>query len=69
MEFNGIPSYANDYEFIVCCKDPKSETPDIYEFYSVETDGWMAEKIANQCKQKNLKPIIIHNVRIQGRRR
>ncbi len=57
-----IPSYANDYEFVVCFKSENNTL----EYWSVETRGWEAEKQCNLIREKGLEPIILHNVRIQG---
>lgn len=68
MDFKGIPSYANDYEFIVCYKG-ELDDPDTYYFYSISDNAHMAEKDCEEIRNSGLEPIIIHNVRIQGVRR
>lgn len=70
MEIKGIPSYASDYEFVICYKGEK-EDPDAYYFYSVSENGFKAEQDCEEIKNKDCgwTPIIIHNVRIQGVRR
>lgn len=68
MEIKGIPSYASEFEFIICYKG-EEEDPDSYYFYSVEENGWMAEQDCEELKADNFEPIVIHNVRIQGRKK
>lgn len=67
MEFKNIPSYASDYEFVICYKGEEKD-PDTYYFYAVATNGFTAEHICDEIRNNNCdwEPIIIHNVRIQG---
>lgn len=64
MIFN-IPSWAYDYEFIVCSLSYERTQAD---YWSVETNGWKAEEECEAIRKQGLEPIIIHNVRIQGKR-
>lgn len=70
MEFKGIPSYASEYEFVVCYKG-EEEDPDTYYFYTVSDNGFMAEKACDEIRNNGCgwEPAIIHNVRIQGKKR
>lgn len=65
MEFKGIPSYASEYEFVVCFKDEESE-PDTYYFYTAAESEFWAEQACKEVKESNCnwKPIVIHNVRM-----
>ena len=56
---NNMPSYAADYEFIVVTKND-----DELWFYGAYADGFKAEKVAS-----DIDGIIIHNVRIQGKKK
>ena len=60
MEFmlNNCPDYANDYEFVVA-----RLVDGDYWFWGAYSDGFKAEKVALEVDG-----IIIHNVRIQGKR-
>lgn len=64
MNFN-IPSYANDYEFVVCIKDDDFN----FSFYSVAENGFVAEKDCDAIRELGKEPVILHNVRIQGKKR
>lgn len=66
MDFKHIPSYASEYEFIVCYKE--EEDPDICYFYTVAEYGFMAELACKEIENNydKCEPLIIHNVRIQG---
>lgn len=59
MIIKNCPKEASDYEFIVAYKN-KNEI----EYFTHSTNGFEAEKTANSLKNG----IIIHNVRIQGKR-
>lgn len=67
MEFKGIPSYASEYEFVICYKG-EEEDPDTYYFYTIAESGFMAEQACKEIRESNCgwEPLIIHNVRIQG---
>ena len=66
MEIHYLPSFANDYEFIVCSKKKDSNE---YIYDSVFENGWNAEIRCKELREEGFEPIIIHNVRIQGRRK
>lgn len=70
MEFKGIPSYASEYEFVVCYKG-EEEDPDTYYFYTVSDNAYIAEKVCDEIRNNGCgwEPAIIHNVRIQGKKR
>lgn len=65
MKFD-YPSWAADYEFIVMVKNTDEDS---YTFWSVETNGFCAEIEAKNAESTGLDVIILHNVRIQGRRK
>lgn len=67
MDFKGIPSYASEYEFVICYKGEEDD-PDTYYFYTVSESGFWAEQACKEIRESNCdwEPIIIHNVRIQG---
>ncbi len=67
MDIKYIPSYASEYEFIICYLDLDSDEPDVYEFYTIADNGHFAEMACEECRSNGWEPIIIHNVRIQGR--
>lgn len=66
MEFKGIPSYAADFEFVVCYKGEETD-PDSYYFYSVADKDYIAERDCEEIRNSGWEPAILHNVRIQGR--
>ena len=66
MDFKGIPSYASEYEFVICYKG-EEEDPDTYYFYSISDNAHHAELDCEEIKSNGWEPIIIHNVRIQRR--
>lgn len=66
MEFEQLPSWASDYEFIVCYRDVNE---DLFKFYAVAEQGFHAEQLCSEIKSDTVETIIIHNVRIQGKRR
>lgn len=68
MEIKYIPSYASEFEFVICYKG-EEEDPDSYYFYTVAESGYFAEMACDECRSNGWEPIIIHNVRIQGRKR
>lgn len=67
MEFKGIPSYASEYEFVICYKGEEDD-PDTYYFYSIAERGCDAERDCDEIRNSGCgwEPLIIHNVRIQG---
>lgn len=58
MEIKNIPAYANDYEFIVA-----REVDGALWFYGAYADGFKADKVATEVGG-----VVVHNVRIQGKR-
>lgn len=66
MDFERLPSWASDYEFIVCYRNNKDE---LFKFYAVAEQGFHAEQLCSEIKSDTVETIIIHNVRIQGKRR
>lgn len=58
MEIKNMPTYANDYEFIVC-----REVDGALWFFGAYSDGFKADQVATE-----IGGIILHDVRIQGRR-
>lgn len=60
LKILGIPEEANDYEFIVV-----NQTDNGLVYVGHCEDGFTAERIADDYA----KPLIIHNVRIQGKRK
>lgn len=58
MEIKNMPVYANDYEFIVC-----REVDGALWFFGAYSDGFKADQVATE-----IGGIILHDVRIQGRR-
>ena len=67
MDFERLPSWASDYEFIICYRDVNKNEP--FKFYSVAEQGFYAEQLCSEIKSDTVETIIIHNVRIQGKRR
>lgn len=65
MNIGYLPSLAQDYEFIILAKFHT----DIYYFYSVAENGWYAEQLCKEIQNDGGEGVIIHNVRIQGRKR
>lgn len=65
MKFD-YPSWAEDYEFIVMVKNTDEDS---YSMWSVETSGFVAESAAKNAESTGLDVIILHNVKIQGRRK
>lgn len=53
-----MPEYANDYEFVVVRK-----IDDYFWFWGAYAEGYKAERIA-----RDIDGLIVHNVRIQGKR-
>lgn len=70
MEFKGIPSYASEWEFVICYKG-EEEDPDAYYFYTIADNGFMAEQACEEIRNSGCdwEPLIIHNVRIQGHKK
>ena len=62
-----VPSFASNYEYVVCYKNPDDE--DILEYWSVETNGFQAERQCKLIEKQGLEPVYFHNVRIQGMRK
>lgn len=62
MEIKYLPSFVENYEFIVAVTNGS----DNYEYYGVYTIEWQAEVDATRYKKEHPeeKAIIIHNVRI-----
>ena len=65
MKFD-YPSWAADYEFIVMVKNTDEDS---YTMWAVETNGFCAENEAKKAESTGLDVIILHNVKIQGRRK
>lgn len=65
MKFD-YPSWAADYEFIIMVKNTDEDS---YSMWSVETNGFVAENEAKKAESTGLDVIILHNVRIHGRRK
>lgn len=65
MKFD-YPSWAEDYEFIVMVKNTDEDS---YSMWSVETNGFVAESAAKDAESTGLDVMVLHNVRIQGRRK
>lgn len=59
MELKNVPAWAHDYEFMVCEK-----TENCYSFHSAHVNAWEAEQECHRIENG----IIVHNVRIQGKR-
>jgi hypothetical protein len=59
MNLINAPEYANDYEFVVA-----RQIDDDLWFWGAYTDGFKAEQVALE-----IGGIIVHNLRIQGKRR
>ena len=59
LKINNCPSYAYDYEFIVV-----REVDNEYWFYGAYEDGFKADIVCSK-----ISGIVVHNVRIQGKRR
>ena len=55
-----MPEYANDYEFVVVRK-----IDDYFWFWGAYADGFKAEQVALEIGDG----LIVHNVRIQGKRK
>lgn len=65
MKFD-YPSWAEDYEFIVMVKNTDEDS---YTMWSVETNGFVAESAAKDAESTGLDVMVLHNVKIQGRRK
>lgn len=65
MKFD-YPSWAKDYEFIIMVKNTDE---DCYSMWSVETNDFVAENEAKKAESRGLDVIILHNVKIHGRRK
>ena len=63
---NNIPEEAFDYEFIVCFKDEKKKK-DFLFYFSYTVDAFEAERTCLSLYNMGVEPIILHNVRIQGK--
>lgn len=58
LTIKNLPEYANDYEFVVVRK-----IDDYFWFWGAYAEGYKAERIA-----RDIDGLIVHNVRIQGKR-
>jgi len=67
VDFEHLPSWASDYEFIICYRDVNKD--ELFKFYAVAEQGFHAEQLCSEIKSDTVETIIIHNVRIQGRRK
>lgn len=65
MTILDYPSYAADYEFNTLYYNENGDLT----FYGVSEHGWEAEKDCELLRQQGYEPIILHNVRIQHRRK
>ena len=58
LTIKNMPEYANDYEFVVVRK-----VDDDFWFWGAYAEGYKADCIAHKVSG-----LIVHNVRIQGKR-
>jgi len=59
MEFN-IPSFANDYNFIICYKENPNQ--DTWEYYSVADNMNHAQSDCRCLKRRGYKYLVIINI-------
>ena len=58
LTIKNLPEYANDFEFVVVRK-----VDDDFWFWGAYAEGYKADRIAHEVGG-----LIVHNVRIQGKR-
>jgi len=56
MNFKNIPSWAEEYDFIVCYKN---EEENCWEYWSVESREIGVKTQCNLIRSKGLKPLVV----------